>query len=266
MATEDRRAGDPETQEAFRRLVELPEGAERERVRQEIIHAWLPMAHRLASRFRDRGETLEDLRQIAAVGLVSAVDRFDPDRSHSFVPFAVPTITGEIRRHFRDRMWSVHVPRRVQNLRNVVRVATAELGAEGTPASLARLAEHTGLTEDEVRQGSEALHGFNALSLDAETSAGTGGALGEFLGASDGAFDLVLDREAAKPGLLSLAEREKRALYLRFFEGKTQSVIAAELGVSQMHVSRLIAGSCRRIRENALDEPDPRQNKPPSAR
>ncbi|MFF3531473.1 sigma-70 family RNA polymerase sigma factor [Streptomyces rubiginosohelvolus] len=265
MATEDRRAGDPETQEAFRRLVELPEGAERERVRQEIIHAWLPMAHRLASRFRDRGETLEDLRQIAAVGLVSAVDRFDPDRSHSFVPFAVPTITGEIRRHFRDRMWSVHVPRRVQNLRNVVRVATAELGAEGT-ASLARLAEHTGLTEDEVRQGSEALHGFNALSLDAETSAGTGGALGEFLGASDGAFDLVLDREAAKPGLLSLAEREKRALYLRFFEGKTQSAIAAELGVSQMHVSRLIAGSCRRIRENALDEPDPRQNTPPSAR
>ncbi|MFB8381160.1 sigma-70 family RNA polymerase sigma factor [Streptomyces rubiginosohelvolus] len=266
MATEKRRAGDPETQEAFRRLVELPEGTERERVRQEIIHAWLPMAHRLASRYRDRGETLEDLRQIAAVGLVSAVDRFDPDRSHSFVPFAVPTITGEIRRHFRDRMWSVHVPRRVQNLRNAVRVATAELGAGGTPASLARLAEHTGLTEDEVRQGSEALHGFNALSLDAETSAGTGGALGEFLGASDGAFDLVLDREAAKPGLLNLAEREKRALYLWFFEGKTQSAIAAELGVSQMHVSRLIARSCRRIRENALHEPDPRQNTPPSAR
>ncbi|MGW7587580.1 sigma-70 family RNA polymerase sigma factor [Streptomyces rubiginosohelvolus] len=266
MATEDRRAGDPETQEAFRRLIELPEGAERVQVRQEIINAWLPMAHRLASRYRDRGETLEDLRQIAAVGLVSAVDRFDPDRSRSFAPFAVPTITGEIRRHFRDRMWSVHVPRRVQNLRNVVRVAIAELAAEGDPASLARLAEHTGLTEDEVRQGSEALHGFNALSLDAETSAGTGGALGEVLGASDGAFDLVLDRVAAKPGLLGLAEPEKRALYLRFFKGMTQSAIAAELGVSQMHVSRLIAGSCRRIRENALGEPDPRQNTSTSAR
>ncbi|MYX04128.1 MULTISPECIES: sigma factor-like helix-turn-helix DNA-binding protein [unclassified Streptomyces] len=129
-----------------------------------------------------------------------------------------------------------------------------------------RLAEHTGLTEDEVQQGSEALHGFNALSLDAETSAGTGGALGEFLGASDGAFNLVLDRMAAKPGLLSLAEREKRALYLRFFKGMTQSAIAAELGVSQMQLSRLIAGSCRRIRESALGEPDPRQNTPPSAR
>ncbi|MFC8708142.1 SigB/SigF/SigG family RNA polymerase sigma factor [Streptomyces anulatus] len=262
MAAEDRRAGDPETQERFRLLAELPEGPGRERIRQEIICAWLPMAHRLAARYRNRGEALEDLRQIAAVGLVSAVDRFDPARSRAFVPFAVPTITGEIKRHFRDHMWAVHVPRRIQNLRNAVRLATAELGGEGAPASLAKLVEHTGLTEDEVRQGSEALYGFSALSLDAETATDVGSALGDLLGAPDGAFDLVLDREMAKSGILSLDEREKQVLYLRFFRGMTQSAIAAELGISQVHVSRLITGACRQIRENAVHKPAQMSTRP----
>ncbi|MFH9118628.1 sigma factor [Streptomyces globisporus] len=130
----------------------LSEGSEREQIRGEIICAWLPVAHRLALRYRDRGETLEDLRQVAALGLVNAVDRYDPALGGgAFLPFAMPTIVGEIKRHFRDRMWSVQVPRRVQNLRNIVRRATADLTAEGTPASPARLAEHTGLTEEEVR-------------------------------------------------------------------------------------------------------------------
>ncbi|MFJ9052360.1 SigB/SigF/SigG family RNA polymerase sigma factor [Streptomyces bacillaris] len=252
MAEESRYADDPDTAAAFRRLVELPGGPVKERLRGEVICAWLPMAHRLAARYRNRGETLEDLRQVAAIGLVNAVDRYDPAVGRAFAPFAVPTITGEIKRHFRDRMWSVHVPRRIQNLRTIVRLAHAELAASGTLPSPARIAGHTGLSEEEVRQGSEALHGFSALSIDAETTADGGELLlGDRLGAVDEAYDLLLDREAAKPGISRLAEREKRVLYLRFFAGMTQSAIAAELGVSQMHVSRLISESCRRIRESA---------------
>ncbi|MGW1204812.1 SigB/SigF/SigG family RNA polymerase sigma factor [Streptomyces cyaneofuscatus] len=256
MPEESRYADDPDTAMDFRRLLELPRGPMRERLRGEIICAWLPMAHRLAARYRNRGETLEDLRQVAAIGLVNAVDRYDPGIGGAFAPFAVPTITGEIKRHFRDRMWSVHVPRRIQNLRNVVRLAHAELAASGTAPSSARIAEHTGLSEEDVRQGSEALHGFSALSIDAETAPDGGELLlGDRLGALDEAYDLVLDREAAKPGIRRLAEREKRVLYLRFFAGMTQSAIAAELGLSQMHVSRLITESCRRIRESAREQP-----------
>ncbi|MYX12272.1 SigB/SigF/SigG family RNA polymerase sigma factor [Streptomyces sp. SID8374] len=256
MPEESRYADDPDTAADFRRLLELPGGATRERLRGEIICAWLPMAHRLAARYRNRGETLEDLRQIAAIGLVNAVDRYDPEIGRAFAPFAVPTITGEIKRHFRDRMWSVHVPRRIQNLRNVVRLAHAELAAMGITPSAVRIAEHTGLSEEDVRQGSEALHGFSALSIDAETAPdGSELLLGDRLGVVDEAYDLVLDREAAKPGIRRLAERERRVLYLRFFAGMTQSAIAAELGLSQMHVSRLITESCRRIRESAREQP-----------
>lgn len=252
MAVESRYPEDPDTHAWFCRLVGLPEGPEREQIRREITCAWLPVAHRLALRYRDRGETLEDLRQVAAVGLVNAVDRYDPALGGAFLPFAIPTIVGEIKRHFRDRMWSVHVPRRVQNLRNIVRRATADLTAEGTPPSPARLAERTGLTEEEVRQGNEALYGFRALSLDANLPTDDNDVrLGDAMGADDDALRLVLDREAARSGIGSLAEREKRVLYLRFFAGMTQSAIAAELGISQIHVSRLIAESCRRIREVA---------------
>ncbi|MFJ6442739.1 SigB/SigF/SigG family RNA polymerase sigma factor [Streptomyces sp. NPDC091649] len=267
MAVESRYADDPDTAADFRRLAELPDGPAKEHLRGQIICAWLPMAHRLAARYRNRGETLEDLRQVAAVGLVNAVDRYDPAVARAFAPFAIPTITGEIKRHFRDRMWSVHVPRRIQNLRNAVRLATAELAAAGVPTSLARLAEHTGLSEDEVRQGNEALHGFTALSIDAEVAAGDGDVLlGDSLGVVDEGFDLVLDREAARSGINCLAEREKRVLYLRFFADLTQSAIAAELGVSQMHVSRLMAESCRRIREHAMREPVARRKSPDTGR
>ncbi|WP_307128776.1 SigB/SigF/SigG family RNA polymerase sigma factor [Streptomyces sp. B1I3] len=253
MCADDRRA-DPDTAAAFRRLAELPEGAERDRLRDDTIRAWLPMAHRLAGRFRNRGESLEDLRQVAAVGLVNAVDRYDPALGNAFASYAVPTITGEIKRHFRDRTWSVHVPRRVQDLRNVVRAAHAELaaGGDGSAVTERQIATHTGLTEEEVRQGSEALHSFSALSTDAEIAGSDGGlSLGESLGRIDTAFDLVVDRESVKPGLRRLSERERHVLYLRFFAGITQSAIAAELGISQMHVSRLISKACRSLREGA---------------
>ncbi|MET8904469.1 SigB/SigF/SigG family RNA polymerase sigma factor [Streptomyces sp. NPDC004538] len=252
----------PDTMERFGRLAALPDGPERDALRDELVTAWLPMAHRIAGRFRDRGESLEDLRQVAALGLVKAIDRFDSERG-AFESYAVPTITGEVKRHFRDRMWALRVPRRVQELRNKVRVARRELTqSPGSPEpSVAALAAHTGLTEDEVSAGMEALESFSTLSLDAELSAGDDGySLADTLGAADGSYDTVIDRESAKTGLRRLPERERAILYMRFFEDMTQSRIADQLGISQMHVSRLISRSCARVRDEAMGE---RTGRPP---
>jgi RNA polymerase sigma-B factor len=246
----------PDTAALFARLAVLDNGPERDAVRDELVTSWLPMAHRIAGRFRERGESIEDLRQVAALGLVKAIDRFDPDRG-AFESYAVPTITGEVKRHFRDRMWALRVPRRVQELRNKVRVARRELTqTPGSPEpTLADLAAHTGLTEDEVATGLEALESFSALSLDAELSAGDDGySLADTLGGSDSSYDVVVDRESAKAGLRRLPERERAILYMRFFEDMTQSHIADRLGISQMHVSRLISRSCARVRAEALGE------------
>ncbi|GGQ34292.1 SigB/SigF/SigG family RNA polymerase sigma factor [Streptomyces mutabilis] len=246
----------PDTTALFSRLAGLEEGPERDAVRDELVTAWLPMAHRIAGRFRDRGESIEDLRQVAALGLVKAIDRFDPERG-AFESYAVPTITGEVKRHFRDRMWALRVPRRVQELRNKVRVARRELTqSPGSPEpSVADLAAHTGLTEEEVGAGMEALESFSTLSLDAELSAGDDGySLADTLGAADTSYDTVIDRESAKEGLRRLPERERAILYMRFFEDMTQSRIADRLGISQMHVSRLISRSCARVRDEAMGQ------------
>ncbi|MFH8419119.1 SigB/SigF/SigG family RNA polymerase sigma factor [Streptomyces collinus] len=246
----------PDTAALFARMAALEEGPEREAVRDELVTLWLPMAHRIAGRFRDRGESIEDLRQVAALGLVKAIDRFDPSRG-AFESYAVPTITGEVKRHFRDRMWALRVPRRVQELRNKVRVARRELTQNpGSPEpSVADLATHTGLTEEEVNAGLEALDSFSTLSLDAELSADDDGySLADTLGAADSSYDVVVDRESAKEGLRRLPERERAILYMRFFEDMTQSRIADHLGISQMHVSRLISRSCARVRDEVLGQ------------
>ncbi|MFG2961432.1 SigB/SigF/SigG family RNA polymerase sigma factor [Streptomyces sp. NPDC048291] len=254
--TAPRRSHDdaPDTAALFTRLAPLDDGPERDALRDELVAAWLPMAHRIAGRFRDRGESVEDLRQVAALGLVKAVDRYDPSRG-AFESYAVPTITGEVKRHFRDRMWALRVPRRVQELRNRVRVARRELTQNpGSPEpTVADLAARTGLTEDEVGAGLEALESFSTLSLDAELAAGEDGyRLADTLGDPDASYDVVVDREAAKEGLRRLPERERAILYMRFFEDMTQSRIADRLGISQMHVSRLISRSCARVRAEAL--------------
>ncbi|MES4892120.1 SigB/SigF/SigG family RNA polymerase sigma factor [Streptomyces sp. NPDC096012] len=255
-AAPQRRSHDdaPDTAELFVRLAELEDGTERNAVRDELVTAWLPMAHRIAGRFRDRGESVEDLRQVAALGLVKAIDRFDPARG-AFESYAVPTITGEVKRHFRDRMWALRVPRRVQELRNRVRVARRELTQNpGSPEpTVAAVAAHTGLSEEEVSAGLEALESFSTLSLDAELSTDDDGySLADTLGATDSSYDVVVDREAAKEGLRRLPERERTILYMRFFEDMTQSRIADQLGISQMHVSRLISRSCARVRDEAM--------------
>ncbi|MFD6295583.1 SigB/SigF/SigG family RNA polymerase sigma factor [Streptomyces sp. NPDC060235] len=244
----------PATDALFARLVELDDGPERDTVRDELVRLWLPMAHRLAGRFRDRGEAIDDLRQVAALGLVKAVDRFDPVRG-AFESYAIPTITGEVKRHFRDRMWAVRVPRRVQDLRNRVRVARRELSQRPGAAepTSAEIAAHTRLTEEEVHDGLEAMESFSTLSLDAETGAGDDGySLGDTLGGTDSSFDTIVDREAAAKELRRLPERERAVLYMRFFEDMTQSRIGEKLGISQMHVSRLISRSCARVRKGAL--------------
>ncbi len=202
-----------------------------------------------------RGEALEDLYQVAAVGLVKAVDHYDPERGAAFEAYAVPTVTGEIKRHFRDHLWALHVPRRVQDLRNRVRTASKELSAtvSGRPPTVAEIAAYAQLSESEVRAGMEALECFSVLSLEAELPRTDGYALTDTVGGADPGFDLIVDRTAVGPCLRALPERERTILYLRFFGGMTQSRIASQLGISQMHVSRLLSTCCARIREE-LDE------------
>ncbi|NEB76522.1 RNA polymerase sigma factor SigF [Streptomyces sp. SID14478] len=245
----------PDTAEAFATLSTLPAGPEREELRQEVVEAWLPMSDRLAARFRNRGESLDDLRQVAALGLVKAVDRYDPERGNAFESYAVPTVTGEIKRHFRDHMWTLHVPRRVQDLRNRVRFAQQELSQtiSGRTPTLAEIAEHANMTEAEVRTGLDALDSFTALSLDAELPGSDDGySLSDALGTADPALDVVVDRESVKPRIAALPERERQILYMRFFGDMTQSRIAEQLGISQMHVSRLISRCCHRLRDEVL--------------
>ncbi|WP_333741011.1 RNA polymerase sigma factor SigF [Streptomyces sp. IBSBF 2806] len=247
----------PDTADAFRRLAALPPGERRDALRAQIVEAWLPMANRLAGRFRNRGENQDDLRQVAALGLVKAVDRYDPARGNAFESYAVPTVTGEIKRHFRDHMWTLHVPRRVQDLRNRVRCAGQELAltTSGRRPTVAELAECAQLSEEDVRTGLEALESFTALSLDAELPGAEGGySLTDTMGEADPALDKVVDLEAVRPRLAALSERDRTILYMRFFGDMTQSRIAEQLGISQMHVSRLINRCCDRLREQILND------------
>ncbi|MFB4196634.1 SigB/SigF/SigG family RNA polymerase sigma factor [Streptomyces carpaticus] len=247
----------PDTSRQFDRIAALPEGPEREQLCQEVICAWMPMAGRLARNFRDRGESLEDLEQVAALGLVKAVHRYDPGRGCAFESFAVPTIVGEVKRHFRDHLWGVHVPRRTQELRNQVRAASRQLECrpDDRRPSVAELAEFSGLSEEEVMTGLEALESYSPLSLDAELPGTDDGySLKDTLGVPDPGFDQVVFREAVKPKLKRLPEREQRILYLRFFDELTQSKIADQLGISQMHVSRLLTRICERLQEEIEED------------
>ncbi|WP_369189493.1 SigB/SigF/SigG family RNA polymerase sigma factor [Streptomyces sp. R08] len=246
--------GTPDTDAVFRRIAALPDGPERSALRQEVVCAWMPMAVRLARRFRHRGETFDDLKQVVQLGLVKAVFRFDPSLGTAFPSYAIPTILGEVKRHFRDSLWIVHVPRHVQDLRIQVRFAVQECGAPGgREPSVPEIAAHTGLTEAEVRLGQGALESFAALSLDAVPGRAEQSApLTETLGDMEPGFDRIVNREALRPLLRALPERERRILYMRFFCEMTQSRIALQLGISQMYVSRLIIRTCARLRHQMM--------------
>ena len=216
--------------------------------REELITSNLGLAHQLARRFLHRGEPLDDLVQVASVALVKSVDRFDPSRGVDFAAFATRTIIGELKRHFRDKGWAVRASRRVQELYLELGHATSALVQElGRNPTVAELAEATGASEEAVIEAIEAGQGYRAASIDASESEDD--PLSARLGEHDGNYDSVEDRALLGPALATLPPREQSILRMRFVEGLTQSEIAAAVGVSQMHVSRLLSSSLQKLRE-----------------
>jgi RNA polymerase sigma-B factor len=231
-------------------LAELPaDDPDRPRLREQAIEAWLPMVRRLARRYAGRGEPLDDLLQIATIGLIKAVDRFEPDRGPGFVGYAIPTILGEIKRHFRDRTWSIKVSRRLQDMRTAINEANNVLAQTHRRApTVADIAVHLGVTEEEVLEGLEGARAYRATSLSTPTGPDGGLELGQCLGSEDHGYELIETHIALGPAMDRLDERERRIITLRFFGNQTQCQIAEQFGVSQMHVSRLIAGALLKLR------------------
>ncbi|MFE0425073.1 RNA polymerase sigma factor SigF [Streptomyces sp. NPDC058953] len=240
----------------FVELRKLPDGSpERAELRNQLVRMHLPLVEHLARRFRNRGEPLDDLTQVATIGLIKSVDRFDPERGVEFSTYATPTVVGEIKRHFRDKGWAVRVPRRLQELRLSLTTATAELSQlHGRSPTVHELAERLGISEEEVLEGLESANAYSTLSLDVPDTDDESPAVADTLGAEDEALEGVEYRESLKPLLEDLPPREKRILLLRFFGNMTQSQIAQEVGISQMHVSRLLARTLAQLRDKLLVE------------
>jgi RNA polymerase sigma-B factor len=219
-----------------------------ERARLELVERTLPLARTLARRYANKGESLDDLEQVAALGLVKAIDRFDLDREVRFTTFAVPTISGEIKRHFRDRGWMLRVPRDVQELSARVSITrerlTRELGRSPTVAELASAAH---VTVEQILEALGAADAYRALSLDEPLGEGIDAL--DSIGGDDDGFERVEQRYMLRSGLTHLPAREREILHLRFYEGLTQREIADRVGVSQMHVSRLIRRSLESLRK-----------------
>ena len=225
-------------------------------IRDALVEIHLPLVEYLARRFRNRGEPLDDLVQVATIGLIKSVDRFDLERGVEFSTYATPTIVGEIKRHFRDKGWAIRVPRRLQELKLSLTKATAELSQKnGRAPTVGELAKHLELSEEEILEGLESANAYSAVSLDAPDGGDDDSpAVADSLGMIDEALEGVEYRESLKPLLDKLPPREKRILLLRFFGGMTQSQIAQELGISQMHVSRLLARTLAQLREGLLTD------------
>lgn len=235
-------------------LVELAALDERDpariTLRREVVESQLPLVHHLAQRFRGRGEPYDDLVQVGTIGLLNAVDRFDPERG-SFTAFAVPTILGEIRRHFRDRGWAMRVPRRLQDLGRRVSTAREELThLLGHSPTVHELARHLDEDLDLVLEALESATAYTTVPLPSTPEDVEFG----HLGFVDEALELVEDRATLRPLLARLPRRERTILALRFIRGMSQSQIAAEVGVSQMHVSRLLTRSLGALREGLAEE------------
>jgi len=221
----------------------------RARLRDEVIEAWLPLARHLAARYHGRGEPADDLLQTATLGLIKAVDRWDPERGVEFSGFAIPTILGEVKRHFRDRTWSVRVPRRTQELRMAITDANNVLvHTLGRSPTVTDVAAHLELTEEAVLEGLEGARAYNATSLSTPIRADGNTELGDTLGGEDHEFELAETRVALGPALAMLDEREQKILTLRFYGNLTQSQIADQVGISQMHVSRLLTKALAKLR------------------
>lgn len=220
-------------------------------VRQELIEHYLPLAQNLARRYQRSGQPLEDLVQIASIGLIKAVDGFDSARGASFESYAVPTILGELKRYHRDRGWSVRVPRRLQEHSLALKDAVPRLSQElGRSPTIAEIAAQTDLSEEEVLEALDAQDAYASLSLDAPLDdAGESSTLADRVATPGDDLETVEEWAEFEPHLRSLPERERRIIVLRFFRDWTQSEIAEELGISQMHVSRLLSQTLRALRD-----------------
>jgi len=229
----------------------LPEGdPRRETVRERLVVGFLPVARNIARRFARRGEPTDDLEQVASLGLLHALDRFDPSRERDFLSYAVPTIMGEVRRHFRDSAWSVRTPRSVKDRYVAVGSATASMSQRlGRAPTAQELAEHLGMSRDEVAEAIAAHGSYQPASLDESLGDGDDSALVDILGVADGELDRVEVRSMVRALVRDLPERERTMLALRFVHEKTQAEIASVLCISQMHVSRLLSRTLAALRD-----------------
>ncbi|MCF6475794.1 SigB/SigF/SigG family RNA polymerase sigma factor [Nonomuraea sp. MG754425] len=226
------------------------------RIRERLVEMHEGLVSEVTRRYRHRGEPVEDLRQAAYVGLMKAVNGFDPDLGHEFRGYAMITMMGEVKRHFRDRTWAIRVPRVYQERRIELNRATAELTQTlGRSPTVAELAARLAISEEDVLLALEAATAYSTLSLDAPVGGGDDDTaeLGDFLPAQDGSIDALLNRHAVKPLIDALPAREKKILLMRFYGNMTQSEIAKEFGLSQMHVSRILRAVLTGLRTALTD-------------
>lgn len=226
------------------------------RLRDRIVERCLPVADPIAHRYSDRGIPRDDLAQVARLGLVKAVARFDSSRESEFLSFAVPTITGEVRRYFRDSGWAVRVPRRLKEIRARVTSATAELSQRlGRAPTASELATELGVGRQDVVEALIAGNSYSTLSMDTPRPSGgenDGPTIHDTMGTLDRHLANLVDRESLRPLIIALPDRERTILALRFFEERTQTQIAEQMGMSQMHVSRLLARTLANLRRELM--------------
>jgi RNA polymerase sigma-B factor len=245
------------TRAAFAALRHLtPNDPGRLDLRDYLVRLHMPLVEHLARRFVNRGEPLDDLVQVGTIGLLKAIDRFVYERGVEFSTYATPTVLGEIKRHFRDRGWSIRVPRRLQEMRLALAATTAELTQElGRSPTMAEIAERLDIDEDSVVEGLASANAYSTVSLDATDAREDAGAtMLDALGEDDAELGNVEYRASLRPLLAALDPRDQRILVLRFFYGMTQSQIAEEIGMSQMHVSRLLSRTLARLRQALLPD------------
>lgn len=241
------------TRELFCHLREYDD----EQSRDELIAMYLNLVKYLASRFRNRGEPIDDLVQVGTIGLIKAIDRFDITRDVEFTTYATPTIIGELKRYFRDKGWAVKVPRRLQELSFRVNQSVDSLTQEMQRSpTIQEIAEHLGVTPEEVLEAFETSEAYNFVSLESDRANDGGDSFSilEYIGRDDQLMGVIDDRTTLASAVRYLTPQEQRVLYLRFFQGLTQTEIAGQLGISQMQVSRLLRKTLRSLREHIIME------------
>ncbi|TDC71132.1 SigB/SigF/SigG family RNA polymerase sigma factor [Actinomadura sp. GC306] len=253
------RFNDGQAENLLAEMNRLAEGdPRRERLRSRIVDMHAPLVRGVARRYANRGEPIDDLQQVAYLGLVKAINRFDPGIGDRFVTYAYPVVTGEVKRHFRDKTWGIRVSRRIQELRPILQRTIQEHTREhGVSPTTAEIASLMGITEEETVEVIIACDAYRPLSLEAPADGspdGDAGTVGEYLGSDDPALDAFIDGHALRPLIDELPERERTILLLRFFGNKTQTQIAEQIGLSQMHVSRLLRATLERLRTGLLTE------------